>query len=291
MATGIAAGPWSYTPRQLAGLNQTWEVGRHPLVYEESITSFPPRYAQRQQISPLTLANNGYYTRFGACKPCKRKKTKRQSVPCAPISKNRCIAFLQTGGTINPMTGRSIAEGGPTHTMLVNKCVKYKLINGNAMSVSSAPLKSSRSIGVGNTRSYSSVGVGGNIGKSSMVSSGTDPIFIGSMPDPPDQRQPLRRSPRTASGALKRTTSNAGTSTGTGTSAGTSTFKVNLTEEPKFILIGNKRFEKGSVAVIYEDGRQGKIIKIGPRQVVLWNNETSKERHLNHRDFFKFNKN
>lgn len=308
MASGIASGPWAYTPRQIAGLNKIWEVGKHPLVYEESLTSYPPRFRNKHMISPLSTANKGFYTHkslFGQrktrktrkpCKPCKKtKKVKKNKDSCESISKNRCIEFLQTGGTINPLSGRTIKKDGPVYRTLVQKCAKYNLLptNEQKMSVSAAPLKTSRSIGVGNNRTYSDIGVGGNrtysdIGvggniRPTMVSGGTDPIFIGSLPEPPDERTPVRRSPRTTSGALRRTSSKTDKVT-------SSSFKINFNDDPKFITIGTNRFEKGSDAKIYEDGRTGKILKIGPKQIVMWNNETGKERHLTHKDFLKFNK-
>ena len=260
MASGIAAGPWGYSPRYVAGINKAWEIGKHPLVYEEALTSYSPRFNSKNYMrSPLNYANKNYYnrinSRFGA-KSCKKDKQElkkfkaakaakkvKAAKACRPLSRNRCIEFLQSNRKINPLSGRSIQRDGPTYRTLINKCIKYNLVSGKVsgkVSVSAGPLKNSRSIGVGNNRTYSEIGVGNNrtysdagvgnnrtyseigVGRSSpiMVSGGTDPIFIGSLPEPPDEREPIRRSPRTNSGALKRTSSKSSGSGSSSTSSG-----------------------------------------------------------------------
>ena len=56
----------------------------------------------------------------------------------------------------------------------------------------------------------------------------------------------------------------------------------------KNIVVNGKSFYVGNVAKISRDNETGKIIKLGPRQIVLLKSD-NKERRLNHYDFINFN--
>jgi hypothetical protein len=116
-----------------------------------------------------------------------------------------------------------------------------------------------------------------------MVSTGTSPEIsyrrnasVGTDPEPAPVVARVRPTAETRSGAA-----------GTRAAAG---YKVSATEDPKFILIGDRKFSKDDPAVIYDNGQTGTILKIGPKQIILWNPETKKERHLTHTSFYKLNK-
>jgi hypothetical protein len=77
MATGISAGAWGYSPQQVAGILKSAEFGDNPLTYQLGLNSRPPSFGGNgEMISPLTVANAGYYsTGFGK----RNKRNKRSS--------------------------------------------------------------------------------------------------------------------------------------------------------------------------------------------------------------------
>ena len=309
MPTGIASGPWGYTPRWVARMDQAPEIGKHPLFFEQPMTSIPGTFRGKMFKSPLTIANEPLYTRntrFGACA---RRSTKSKK---KIFNKNRCILFLQSDRTINPISGRTLLKNGPTYNHIIEKCVKYNLIKQPRPEVKMelSGQISKRSIGSGTLqRMYTNTG------------SGSD-IFVGSLPEPPDERMPLNYykpggfTKSTGVGTTSPTMASVGTNYSTepvnystepigrvtrSKSMAQSTakptpglslkqFRVNSVEDPKYIVIGEKRFVKDDQAIIHDDGQTGTILKIGPRQIVLWNNVTKKERHLTHSGFYKLNK-
>ena len=126
MVTGISSGPWGYSTANVAGLRPAMEIGYHPLTYEESLTSYPPSFNRGRMISPVSLANRTYYSNFG------KKNIK--------ININKCRQFLESNGTINPLTGRKIIINGPTWKYIMDKCVKYSLIKDPLLNTSSLPV-------------------------------------------------------------------------------------------------------------------------------------------------------
>ena len=62
MASGIVSGPWGYSPRQIAGMSNTAEFGDSPLTYQLGLNSRPPTFSNTEMISPLTVANKGFYS-------------------------------------------------------------------------------------------------------------------------------------------------------------------------------------------------------------------------------------
>ena len=65
MPNGVTSGPWGYSIPQVGGLSPRSEIGLHPLFYEEALTSYPPRFINRQFVSPLTRANRALYSPQG----------------------------------------------------------------------------------------------------------------------------------------------------------------------------------------------------------------------------------
>ena len=130
MVTGISSGPWGYSTANVAGLRPSMEIGYHPLTYEESLTSYPPSFNRGRMISPISIANRNYYKggnlNFG-------KKN-------INININKCRQFLESNGTINPLSGRKIIIYGPTWKYIMDKCVKYSLIKESLLSTSSLPV-------------------------------------------------------------------------------------------------------------------------------------------------------
>ena len=103
MVTGIASGPWGYSTANVAGLRRTMEIGNHPLTYEQSLTSYPPSFKNGRMISPISIANKDYYTKSSSSVNFGKSKN---------VNKLKCIKFLESGGTINPLTKRKIVKNG-----------------------------------------------------------------------------------------------------------------------------------------------------------------------------------
>jgi len=226
MVTGISSGPWGYSTANVAGLRPSMEIGYHPLTYEESLTSYPPSFNRRRMISPVSLANRNYYSNFG------KKK----------ININKCRQFLESNGTINPLTGRKIIIQGPTWKYIMDKCVKYSLIKEPSLSISSLPVN------------Y----------KATKNSNVPNKLFIGNMPESPEQR-------------------NINPNLSLPVSRG---FKVT----PNNIYLNGKTFNINDVAKIYTDGTMGTIIKITSKQIILSKPNTLRHRHLKYKEFKELNK-
>uniref|UniRef100_A0A6C0I821 Uncharacterized protein n=1 Tax=viral metagenome TaxID=1070528 RepID=A0A6C0I821_9ZZZZ len=61
MATGISS-PWGLSLAQIGGMQNVPEINGQYLMYQQGLSSVPVN----NNVSPLTLANQGYYTRFGS---------------------------------------------------------------------------------------------------------------------------------------------------------------------------------------------------------------------------------
>jgi hypothetical protein len=105
MATGISSGAWGYSPKMVAGINNSMEYQNIPLTYQLSLTSTPVN----NKMSPLTAVNKSYYYKnaFGSKKE---------------LSATICEEFIRSNGTVNPFTGRPIKPNGPTYKQLIQKC-------------------------------------------------------------------------------------------------------------------------------------------------------------------------
>jgi hypothetical protein len=62
MPTGVVSGAWGYSPQQVAGMSNTAEFRDSPLTYQLGLNSRPPTFSNTEMISPLTVANQGFYT-------------------------------------------------------------------------------------------------------------------------------------------------------------------------------------------------------------------------------------
>ena len=228
MVTGISSGPWGYSTANVAGLRPAMEIGYHPLTYEESLTSYPPSFNRGRMISPVSLANRTYYSNFG------KKNIK--------ININKCRQFLESNGTINPLSGRKIIIYGPTWKYIMDKCVKYSLIKEPSLSISSLPVN------------YKAT-KNGNV---------TNKLFIGNMPESPEQRNKNEIVSLPAPRGFKVT--------------------------PDNIYLNGKTFNINDVAKIYADGTVGTIIRITPKQIILSKPNTLSHRHLKYKEFKELNK-
>lgn len=65
MATGIVSGPWGYSPKQVSGILNAAEFKNQPLSYQLGLNSRPPTFSGDTMVSPLTTANEKFYTAFG----------------------------------------------------------------------------------------------------------------------------------------------------------------------------------------------------------------------------------
>ena len=242
MVTGISSGAWGYSTANVAGLRRPMEINGHPLTYEESLTSYPPSFKDRRMVSPISLANQSYYVNFG-------KGT------FGKLTKNKCIQFLKSNGTINPLTNRVITKNGPTWKSIMNKCSMYSLIP----SVPSVPSLSN----VSSVPNVSSITLSSNSLRNDFKPPIVDPMFIGNIPE---VKQVVRKS-------VKRKVD----------------FKVNHFD--KTIRLNGKIFGINDVARIYPDNTPGTIISIGPKQIVLRRLDDNQNRRLKHKEFKELNKN
>ena len=62
MPTGIVSGAWGYSPRYVAGMSKAAEFGDSPLTYQLGLNSRPPTFSNNDMVSPLTVANKGFYS-------------------------------------------------------------------------------------------------------------------------------------------------------------------------------------------------------------------------------------
>ena len=106
MASGISSG-WGYSVAQVAGLNPRMEKGKHPLTYENNLTSYPPTFTDGRFISPLENLKLDKFN-FGY---------KQVTDVCALFLKNK---------TINPITGKTLIKNSSEYNLFMNQC---KLIN------------------------------------------------------------------------------------------------------------------------------------------------------------------
>jgi hypothetical protein len=68
MATGIVSGAWGYSPKEVSGILNAAEFKNQPLSYQLGLNSRQPTFnSDGQMVSPLTIANEGFYnvTTFG----------------------------------------------------------------------------------------------------------------------------------------------------------------------------------------------------------------------------------
>jgi hypothetical protein len=224
MASGVSSG-WGPTPRQIAGIDNyaTYYNNKKmvPLTYEQSINSYNPTFDNNgTYISPLTLANRGFYNKFGQRKS--RFGAEHDDI-CIRFNENKCV---------NPISGAPIKKNGPTYNQLVKRC--------------------------SNTQ--------------------TENIFVGRRPNYPE--------------------SYAGSSTGSlaGSRRPSSVSSVSSVRSVsqggydylrKYINVNGRVFNIGSNAKISPD-EYGKIIKMGPKQIILIKSN-SKERRLSPQDFATLN--
>lgn len=104
MPTGITSA-WGYPINSIGGQFGTMVIGNHPLTYEHSLTSYPPRFKDGILQSPLNNMSFG--------------KTRH-------IPKKVCKQFLKNK-SINPLTGRKIKRGGKTFKQLMSECEHHGL--------------------------------------------------------------------------------------------------------------------------------------------------------------------
>jgi hypothetical protein len=119
MPTGLTTA-WGYPVGAVGNQIKTMLQGDHPLTYENSLTSSPPRFITGQFQSPLTPIAESNLVAFGKKS---RKRTKRK----VRTSKKICRAFLKNK-SVNPSTGRRIKRSGNTYKKLMKACKYYGLL-------------------------------------------------------------------------------------------------------------------------------------------------------------------
>lgn len=134
--------PLGYSDRQLARMNGRAEIGDHSLFYELGLSSYPPEFQNGRFVSPL-LRTDSYFN-YGrknnirktgtssrkTSKSGKRKYKTSVKDSKSGITKKMCVKFLESGKSINPLTGRTIKKNGPTYKAFMKKCEKYPDISG-----------------------------------------------------------------------------------------------------------------------------------------------------------------
>jgi hypothetical protein len=62
--SGIVSGAWGLSPREIAGMDNIVQNSNGvPLTYNESLNSVVPKFnPDGTYVSPLTVANNSYYS-------------------------------------------------------------------------------------------------------------------------------------------------------------------------------------------------------------------------------------
>ena len=80
MATGIVSGAWGYSPKEVSGILNAAEFKNQPLSYQLGLNSRQPTFdSNGQMVSPLTVANNGFYNITGFGKKNSKKNSKKHS--------------------------------------------------------------------------------------------------------------------------------------------------------------------------------------------------------------------
>ena len=122
MPSGINS-PLGYSERNIVGYLPRLEIGNHPLLYEDALTSYPVRF--NYQL-PLLLANNNYpgtarttgtgtgTTKFGKKKPAKKKPAKKKPAKKKPAKKNKTRLRERAGGSKRVSTTRKSPEVSAT---------------------------------------------------------------------------------------------------------------------------------------------------------------------------------
>ena len=112
MPSGINS-PLGYSERNIVGFLPRLEIGNHPLLYEDALTSYPVRF--NYQL-PLLLANNNYpgTAKFGKKKPAKKKPAKKKPAKKKPAKKNKTRLRERAGGSKRVSTTRKSPEVSAT---------------------------------------------------------------------------------------------------------------------------------------------------------------------------------
>jgi hypothetical protein len=261
MPSGLTTA-WGDSPQVIAGMNNRLFSGNIPLTYNSSLISVQPTFKGDSMVSPLSLANQGYYTvpSFGKKKP-RHKKTKvkdtdnsfGKSKKCPekkrrktrPVNRETCSRFLENGGTINPSTGRLLKKEGPVYKSIMRRCEKYNL--------------------------------------------------IGPVQQPFYQQQPVQRLTRSASAQtylepVNNVPSLSELRVSTPKIIKRGNVELNVSVDPHYIKIGNALFTKGVDNAKYDtDGNLGKIVGIGPKVVLISPVNESKLKRPTINDFVRFN--
>jgi hypothetical protein len=258
MPTGLTTA-WGDSPQVIAGMNNRLFSGTIPLTYNNSLISVQPTFDGNNMISPLSLANQGYYTvpSFGKKKP-RHKKTKESkensfgtSKKCAekkrkktrPVSRETCSRFLENGGTINPSTGRLLKKEGPVYKNIMKRCEKYNLVGPVQQPFYQQPQRLMRSA---SAQTY---------------------IEPTNVPSLAQMKQPFI--PKITRGQ---------------------NYELNVSVDPHYIKIGNILFTKGVDNARYDsDGNQGKIVGIGPKVILISPLNGTKLKRPTLNDFVRFN--
>jgi len=88
MVTGVSSGAWGYSPRMVAGMDNSMEMNGKPLTYDLNLSSIPPTY-NGNYVSPLTKVNESYYTKMPSEFGKRRKLTLKQINKMIKVLKNK----------------------------------------------------------------------------------------------------------------------------------------------------------------------------------------------------------
>ena len=247
MPSGIASGAWADTPRITAGMNNRLFYNNQPLTYNSSLVSVPPTFNGNSMVSPLSLANQGYYTssfgRKSKSKPKKKikEKPKKKARPVKrrqrPVNKEVCNKFLENGGTINPSTGRLLKKDGPVYKSIMRRCEKYSMI----------PSPSYTSLRNTSIPSYTVPSI------SSVPLISSAPPSYSLRTSPPNASPSAPSAPILGPKLIKH-----------------GNIELNVSADPHYIKIGTRVYTKGVDNANYDAaGNQGRIVGIGPKVIQL----------------------
>ena len=114
MVTGISAGPWGYSPQNIARMGNPLNPR---LTYQLGMTSYPPYFDGNTYVSPLIAANANWYNSFG----------KNKFGNCTNYTREQCIYFLNSNKKINPVTGSKLTTRSRAYKALMVQCAQYQL--------------------------------------------------------------------------------------------------------------------------------------------------------------------